>query len=151
MKHAVTALAMILLAAGCGGAPSGTPGGPAESGPGAAETPENAPAESNAIPMRDFAAVTIGPYGVQPMYEEEIVDGHFNFRITGGEFRAVRIWVGEEDPGDVMVVKTELENEYQHGHVEIPNPIPDGYALWIEVETPDGELHKGSTPLKPAP
>ncbi len=99
------------------------------------------------IPMRNFASLTIGPYEVQPMFEEEIVDGHYNLKITGAEVKAVRVWVGPEDASGVMVVKGEIENDYHHHHVEVPNPVPAGTELWIEIETPDGETLKGSTPL----
>lgn len=164
MRKTLNALLIALLAAGCGGQSVTAPESPATAeAPAApqaadpAQTPAPAPAETEAaapasspIPMRNFAAVTIGPYQVQPMYEEEIPDGHYNLRIAGAEFKAVRIWAGLEDPGDVMVVKTEVENDYMHGHVEVPSPIPAEYALWIEIEAPDGQLHTGSTPLEPA-
>jgi hypothetical protein len=100
------------------------------------------------IMMFDLAPVTIGPYTVQPMYEDKLEDGHFNLRISGGEVAAVREWVGPEDAFGVMVVKTEIERDYHHGHVEMPTPIPADARLWIEIESPSGELFKGSTPVK---
>ncbi|MBI2421448.1 MAG: hypothetical protein HYV27_01375 [Candidatus Hydrogenedentes bacterium] len=124
--------------AGCGGQTATAPEAPA-----AAEVA----AAPQAIPMTNLAAIKIGPYDVQPMYEEELKDGHLNTRIAGGEVAAVRVWVGPEDATGVMVVKTEIENDYHHGHVEMPNPIPAGAKLWIEIETPTGERLKGSTPL----
>lgn len=107
---------------------------------------------SDEVPaMRNFAAIKIGPYDVQPMFEEEIEDGHFNIKITGGEVKAVRGWVGPEDASGVMVVKTEIENDYHHGHYEIPTPLPADAVWWIEIETPTGETLKGSTPLELVP
>ena len=100
------------------------------------------------IPMTNLPALKLGAYNVQPMYEEDLGDGHFNIKIIGGEVAAVREWVGPEDASGVIVVKTEIENDYHHGHVEMPNPIPDDARLWIEIETPSGEKLKGSTPLK---
>jgi hypothetical protein len=139
----VFAASIVSLVVGCS---SPEPAAPEASAPA-----QTAPAQPNYdIPMRNFSPLQIGPYAVQPMFEEEIEDGHFNIKITEDNVTAVRIWVGGEDPGDVMVVKTEIENDYHHGHVEIPNPIPAGAALWIEIETPEGELLKGSTPLSPA-
>lgn len=111
---------------------------------------ETAPQPNYDIPMRNFAAVTIGPYNVQPMFEEEIEDGHYNIKVDGGEVKAVRMWVGPEDASGVMIVKTEIENDYNHGHVEVPTPIPNDAKLWIEIENPAGETFKGSTPLKAA-
>jgi len=142
-------IASILVFTGCGGQET------AET-----ETADTASAVGSApkleqpgydIPMRNFAPATIGPYEVQPLFEEEIVDGHFNIRIDeGGEVNAVRVWVGPEDAEDVMVVKAEIENDYHHSHHEVPDPIPADYTLWIEIEAPDGTLHKGSTPLEEA-
>lgn len=151
MRYFTPFLALVLALAGCGQqAPTepaaGTPAAGAEA---PAEAAAPAPMEAG-IPMRNFAALTIGPYAVQPMYEEEIEDGHYNIRIEGGEVEAVRIWVGPEDASGVMVVKTAIENDYHHGHVELPAPLPGDARLWIEVENPDGELFKGSTPLEPA-
>lgn len=130
-----------MLLSGCGGqSPAATPA-----------PQENAPAEETMVDdmptMRNFAAVKIGPYDVQAMFEEEIEDGHFNIAIDGGEVKGVRIWVGPEDAEGVMVVKTEIENHYNHGHVEVTSPIPAEAKLWIEIEAPSGETFKGGTPL----
>lgn len=103
----------------------------------------------DSIPMTELPALKIGAFDVQPMYEEELEDGHFNIKITGGEVAAVREWVGPEDASGVVVVKTEIENDYHHGHVEMPEPLPADARLWIEIETPDGARLKGSTPLAP--
>ncbi len=133
------------LLSACGGpAPA-----PAEAPKEAAAAPA-AEAKEEAPAMRNFPALKIGPYDVQPMFEEEIEDGHFNIKVTGGEVKAVRGWVGPEDASGVMVVKTEIENDYHHGHYEIPTPVPADAVLWIEIETPTGETLKGSTPLKQA-
>lgn len=150
MYRALAALiAGAALAAGCGGQQASAPEA-AGIAP-APETTEALPQPNYDIPMRNFAPVKIGPYEVQPMFEEEIEDGHFNIKITNGvEFKAVRIWVGPENAGGVMVVKAEVENDYQHGHVEVPAPVPADAKLWIEIENPAGETFKGSTPLKAA-
>jgi len=144
MKYYVMPIALMVmgLLAGCGqkadvpdSAPAGEPAKAAEA------------TEEEAIPMTDLAPLKIGDYDVQPMYEEELKDGHFNIKIAGGEVAAVREWVGPEDADGVVVVKTEIENDYHHGHVEMPDPIPADARLWIEIETPDGTRLKGSTPL----
>lgn len=115
------------------------------------EISEDSTQQNYAIPMRNFAAAHIGPYHVQPMFEEEIEDGHYNIKVDGGEIKAIRIWVGPEDASGVMVVKTEIENDYHHGHVEVPSPVPADAMLWIEIEDPTGQTFKGSTPLQLAP
>lgn len=144
MKHLmIVAVGLALALTGCSGE------SPETETEGAAAAPAEAPEPDYEIPMTNMGAVTIGPYHVQPMYEEELSDGHFNLRITGPEFAAVREWVGPEDASGVMVIKTVVENDYQHGHVEIPDPIPADAKLWIEIETPEGEKLKGSVPLLP--
>lgn len=142
MKKLIVAFLTMLAIVGCGAAPEPTQQS-------AVEVESTAPTnESDAIPMTNLAPLKIGVYDVQPMYEEKLEDGHFNIRITGGEVVAVREWVGPEDASGVIVVKTEIERDYHHGHVEMPAPIPDDARLWIEIETPSGETLKGSTPLK---
>ncbi len=135
-------VATIALFTGCGGGSEVAENSdPVESVEASSET------VVDTIPMTDLAPLTIGVYQVQPMYEEELKDGHFNLRITGGEVAAVPEWVGPEDASGVVVVKTEIENDYHHGHIEMPDPIPADARLWIEIEAPDGSLHKGSVPL----
>jgi len=143
MKYLATIIAAGAFVAGCG-APE--PAGPVNSEPPA--TPDVSSSEATSEKkMTDLAPITIGPYTVQPMYEEELSDGHFNLKISGGEVAAVREWVGPEDASGVMVAKTEIERDYYHGHVEMPNAIPADARLWIEIETTDGQRLKGSTPL----
>ncbi|MBL7648422.1 MAG: hypothetical protein JNK74_19760 [Candidatus Hydrogenedentes bacterium] len=142
MKNSSMVIAAMVLMAGCGASPE----------PEAGNTPQPetaAPtATPTAIPMTELASVTIGPYTVQPMFEEKLEDGHFNIKVSGGEVAAIREWVGSEDASGVVVVKTEIENDYHHGHVEMPSPIPADARLWIEIETPAGDRLKGSVPLR---
>jgi hypothetical protein len=168
MKHAGLVLMAVAIMTGCGGeapveptaslpAPEvAAPADAAAAAPAAMEAAVAPATEAVAtggkdvggIVMFDLPAITIGAYTVQAMYEDKLEDGHFNLRITGGDVAAVREWVGPEDASGVMVVKTEIERDYWHGHVEMPNPIPADARLWIEIETPAGELLKGSTTLK---
>jgi hypothetical protein len=142
MRKSSLILLALLIVAGCGATPEPEPG---QVGAPAAASESGT---DNAIPMSNLASLKIGPYDVQPMYEEKLEDGHFNIKIAGGDVAAVREWVGPEDASGVVVVKTEIENDYHHGHVEMPNPIPAEARLWIEIETPTGERLKGSVPLR---
>lgn len=140
MKYYLLSFSLILALSACG-APEQAPSAPQ------VVNESEAPAAAE-IKMTELPPVTIGPFTVQPMYEDELAGGHFNLKISGGDVAAVREWVGPEDASGVMVVKTEIERDYWHGHVEMPDPIPADARLWIEIETPTGELHKGSTPLQ---
>lgn len=143
MKNVLTIwFAVVGLLAGCGGVSDNT-----NSSEAVEPVETTVDAAEKTIPMTDLPVLALGPYGVHPMYEDELRDGHFNIRITGGEVAAVREWVGPEDASGVVVVKTEIENDYHHGHIEMPDPIPVDARLWIEIEAPDGSLYKGSVPL----
>ncbi len=65
---------------------------------------------------------------------------------------AVRFWIGTEDAMGSMKAKSEIENSAEpnrwHTHAEIPNPIPAGSKLWVEIETDKGEKFTGSFELK---
>ncbi len=149
MYRTIAALTVAtVVIAGCGQPEPAAPAAPSSQAP--ANATAALPQPEYDIPMRNFAPLTLGAYTVQPMFEEEIENGHYNIKVTGGEVKAVRIWVGPEDASGVMVVKTEIENDYNHGHVEVPAPVADDAKLWIEIETPTGETLKGSTPLKEA-
>lgn len=144
-KTLLSVAAIAMLVSGCGGESEPAASAPANAAPAMAGTAVT----KYEIPMTTLEPLTLGPYTVEPMYEEELSDGHFNIRITGGEVAAVREWVGPEDASGVVIVKTEIENDYHHGHVEMPNPIPADARLWIEIETPAGERLKGSVALQP--
>ncbi len=132
------------ILSGCGGEQPALK--PAEAPAVEAPAKDGMRVESDNPTMRNFAALTIGPYEVQPMFEEEIPDGHFNIAVSGGDVKAVRIWVGPEDASGVMVAKTEIENDYHHGHVEMPDPIPADAVLWIEIESPVGPRPRDQHP-----
>jgi hypothetical protein len=39
------------------------------------------------------------------------------------------------------------EPTHYHAHAEIPDPMPAGAALWVEVEDTAGAMHTASFPL----
>lgn len=142
----ILATSLVLMVSGCGGEGPDSASPPAAGGQATADTPPTT--EETAIAMTHLPPIGIGNFTVQAMYEGDLADGHFNLTIEGGEIAAVREWVGPEDASGVVVVKTEIENDYHHGHVEMPSPLPADARLWVEIETPDGQRLKGSTPLK---
>lgn len=64
--------------------------------------------------------------------------------VTGGTAKvsAVRFWIGLEDAKASLKSKAEIEKpaepDHYHTHVEIPNPIPAGSKLWVEIEAIGG-------------
>jgi hypothetical protein len=65
---------------------------------------------------------------------------------------AVRFWIGTEDAKGSVKAKAEIENPQEpnrwHVHAEIPNPMPAGSKLWVEIEDDKGGTSVGSFELK---
>lgn len=65
---------------------------------------------------------------------------------------AVRFWIGTEDGKGSAKAKADIEDPKEpnrwHTHAEVPNPIPAGSMLWVEIENDKGETAKGSFGLK---
>ena len=65
---------------------------------------------------------------------------------------AVRFWIGTKDAVGSMKAKSEIENPAEpnrwHTHADVPNPIPAGSMLWVEIESDTGEKVTCSFDLK---
>lgn len=65
---------------------------------------------------------------------------------------AVRFWIGTQDAKGSVKAKADIENPQEpnrwHVHVEIPNPMPAGSNLWVEIEDEKGGTSVGSFGLK---
>jgi len=66
---------------------------------------------------------------------------------------AVRFWIGTQDAKGSVKAKAEIEDpkgapNRWHVHAEIPNPMPDGSKLWVEIEDDKGGTTAGSFDLK---
>ncbi len=68
----------------------------------------------------------------------------FNIEITGGTTDAVRAWIGKQDAEGSM--KSRIEGD--HGHVEAPDPLPEGCKLWIEIESASPGMATASFDLR---
>jgi hypothetical protein len=56
----------------------------------------------------------------------------------GAKGKAVRFWFGTEDAKGSIKAKCEVEGDQWHTHGEVPDPLPEGSKLWIEIEGEDG-------------
>jgi len=66
-------------------------------------------------------------------------DAPIDVWVTGGaKVAAVRFWIGTEDGKGSMKAKAELESDNWHTHAEVPDPLPAGAKLWVEVEAEGG-------------
>jgi hypothetical protein len=65
---------------------------------------------------------------------------------------AVRFWIGTQDAKGSVKAKAEIEDPKDpnrwHVHAEIPNPMPEGSKLWVEIEDDKGGTVVGSYDLK---
>lgn len=65
---------------------------------------------------------------------------------------AVRFWIGTENAKGSVKAKADIEDPKEpnrwHTHAEIPNPLPPGCRLWVEIEEVGGPKHVGSYDLK---
>lgn len=104
---------------------------------------------------------TIGPFDVKATRDEgQIVagkDAPIDVTVTptaGSTVKAtaVRFWIGSQDGKGSAKAKADIENPAEpnrwHTHAEIPNPMPAGSKLWVEIEDDKGTTHTGSFELK---
>jgi len=65
---------------------------------------------------------------------------------------AVRFWIGTQDAKGSVKARAEIEDPNDpnrwHTHAEIPNPIPSGAALWVEIEDDKGGTSAGSFEMR---
>ena len=67
-------------------------------------------------------------------------DSPIDVWLTGGSAKivAVRFWIGLEDAKGSMKARAAIEKpaepNHWHAHAEIPDPIPAGSKIWVEIE-----------------
>jgi hypothetical protein len=109
----------------------------------------------------ELGAATMGAFGVKATRDEgQIVagkDAAIDATITAAagapaKVAAVRFWIGTQDGKGSVKARAEIEDpkdpDRWHTHAEVPNPLPEGSKLWVEIETDKGETVSGSFDLK---
>ena len=112
------------------------------------------------IPLGD---TTIGSFHVMATRDKGLIiagkDAPIDATITpaqgsGETTVAVRFWIGTKDGIGSMKAKADIENPAEpnrwHTHADVPDPIPTGSQLWVEIETNTGEKITGSFNLNRA-
>jgi ABC-type Zn2+ transport system substrate-binding protein/surface adhesin len=83
-----------------------------------------------------------GPYTVKVSRDGDIKAGGdvpVDIWVDGGaKGKSVRFWFGTEDAKGSIKAKCEVEDGHWHTHGEVPDPMPEGSKLWIEIEGEDG-------------
>ncbi|MBL9075920.1 MAG: hypothetical protein JNL08_00370 [Planctomycetes bacterium] len=125
-------LCLSLLAA-CGGDAPAQPAGPTGGqAPAAADHGHGTP-----HPLGDL---TIGAHTFRVVQEGDLHAGAeavFTLEFPTGKPRPeiVRVWVGVESGQGSMKARMMKEgNRELHNHVEVPNTLPEGSKVWVEIE-----------------
>jgi hypothetical protein len=135
------------------------------------ETPSTAPKNPSQVmkteehgddhhegPSTELGSATVGGWTVRATREETAItaggSAPVDFWITGGtgKVTAARCWIGVADAAGSVKALAEVEDAsdqtHRHTHVEVPNPIPAGSKLWLEVEDDSGAKNVASFDLK---
>ncbi len=163
------AVAMTLALAGCGGGDKPKPdGGKTTKDHDHAKDVKHAHKDDKKAGAGHGGSVialgdgTFGPYKVKATRDEgEIkVGGDAAFDVwvdpaavgAAPKVAAVRFWVGTEDAKGSVKARAEIEDPKDptrwHVHAEVPDPIPAGAKLWVEIEDDKGTLTLASFDLK---
>jgi uncharacterized protein involved in copper resistance len=101
--------------------------------------------------MKSLGDVTIAGTTLAITLGGEVSAGaelHVNAEHKDGDVpSAVRLWIGDEDGTGAVKSKADGSEGEFHGHVEVSAEQSEGASLWIEIESADGERHKGSVAL----
>lgn len=132
--------------------------------PAAVDANENTakPAESNkggghhGKPIA-LGEASIGKFKVRASRDEGAIvagkDAPIDVWLTGdiSRVQAVRFWIGTKTGEMSIKARADIENpkepNHWHTHAEIPDPIPAGSQLWVEIET-DKDTGTGAFDLK---
>lgn len=146
-----------VLAAGCekessttttGGPAAGSTAAPSTP-PAASSAPATAGAEHARLPIGETTQAGLKLVATMDAPVKPGGEGAFDVVITGGKPKAVRFWVGTEDAKGSVKARAEEETPNNwHTHAEVPDPLPAGSKLWVEVEPPTGATFTVSFDLK---
>ena len=138
-------------------APSSSKTTPAATSSQPAAKPEaSAPAGHHGA-IIELGNATIGPFKVRASRDQGEIkaggDAPIDVWLTGSSeaVTAVRFWIGTQDAKGSVKAKADIEDpkepNHWHTHTEVPNPLPQGSKLWVEIETASQKT-SGSFDLK---
>jgi hypothetical protein len=145
----VVALAgSVLLLGGCGDQKksSTAPTNPSESG-----KPAEKSGHHDGKPI-ELGSGNAGPFAIRASRDESAIKAGGEAPIdvwvnSGPKVTAVRFWIGLENAKGSIKALAAIEDPSQpnhwHTHAEIPDPMPAGSKLWVEIEGEGGA--KGTT------
>lgn len=116
------------------------------------------PAGSHHGAVIELGNATIGAFSVRASRDQGEIkaggDAPIDVWLTGGTQKVVgvRFWIGTQDAKGSVKSKADIEDPKEpnrwHTHAEVPNPMPTGAKLWVEIETEGGQKTSGSFDLK---
>ena len=105
----------------------------------------------------ELGNATIGPFSVRASRDQGEIkpggDAPIDVWVNGGteKVSAVRFWIGTQDAQGSVKARADIEDpnepNHWHTHAEVPNPLPPGSKLWVEIETEGGKKTTGSFEL----
>lgn len=109
--------------------------------------------EHHAGERHELGATKVGEFEVSAAYSGTITPGKevdVDLALKGerGKVAAIRAWIGTEDAKGSMKAKAAPEGEGYHAEVEVPEPMPAGAALWVEIETSQAQKLVGNLSMK---
>lgn len=101
----------------------------------------------------DLGTIKVGDFEVTASYSGTIapgkeVDVDLSLKGERGKVAAIRSWIGAQDAKGSIKAKAAPEGEGYHAEVEAPEPLPEGAAVWVEIETNQGQTLIGSLAMK---
>jgi hypothetical protein len=147
---ALTIVASTVLFAACGDQGSKPAASTADHGHDHADGSHDHAADSKAPagddhghgPVVELGSVEAGGYTVKASRDGAVKAGGeapIDVWVTGGEpVSAVRFWIGTQDGAGALKAKAELERDNWHTHAEVPDPMPAGSKLWVEIDSAKG-------------
>jgi hypothetical protein len=107
--------------------------------------------------MIELGSGTAGPFPIRASRDEGVIkaggEAPIDVWVNGGpKVTAVRFWVGVESAKGSVKALAAIEDAAQpnhwHTHAEVPDPLPAGSKLWVEIEGEGGAKGTASFDLK---
>lgn len=97
-----------------------------------------------------IGTATIGAWTVSVSGEIKAgSEAHLDIKLSGSPAKpaAVRVWIGSQDGKGAMKQKADGDGKEYHAHADVPNPIPAGAQLWVEIDDGKGSKSVGGFPI----
>ena len=98
---------------------------------------------STAPAAQSLGIVTVDGFEIEVIQTSAVEAGKeatYTLKLKGDkEPKAIRIWIGIESAKGSAKGKAHKHGKKMEAHCDVPDPIPAGAKLWVEVETDAGK------------